>query len=781
MSNPFSLSKLARLFRVGNGSTVSGVDPSGNPIALPYSQPNDLTNILFPSIDGGWRDTYRAGWLPAWFNQQWGGAQWGGLPDGSNGDVATGNIEDNLAYAFGTTSGADLYHANKFRVSETQIPLGAFIKIYKAGNPTDNVTVQIYSNNAGVPGTAMGMAGNLPAKTITSKTDGEWYYVPFTTTQLVAGTDYWIVLSRSSGVGSSTDFFRWKGVSTTKYPFGTMYHAGALPTWMAVSISCMCFLIPNSAANAFLQAGGQFDAKYTFNQGNPVNQSKMLCQPMKNFFNGKNFTALIRGSGYSASLPITDFAYGLDHERLQISTNATGNVVVTFYPESDAIAPTVITGTQVVTGAGLKDISVVGRFVGDGADFLKLVVNGVVDGTPVTNQTWAMSNDWRDLGTATLGGGFRDPVSGNPAPTWTVNTNATALAGLPSLAGWTWTGTAVEANAFSVSGGKAYQNANGYVTTNNGYYTRATTLNNATGWSVEWKGRIVSANNGIAPTSAGIAITIGDGVRMLNVYIQEYFIQTGQPASGADFTYQADFRSQEHVIVFSGQGTNYYVHIDGKLVIDGTGKFLFANAVNVMQFGNMTGTPSDAIYSYIKIYNGGMLLPTAHTGASISEFAYWSGDKSALLPLAYNAGTPISIKQLCGVERNYVGEGAVFSEVRRGITSTSSFAINTNVLSPEMETFIIGESFEIESQGQVSHSATSTNSQELHNLNGKQLPLYGLVSNSNMNYVMAIPAKNRANSPVGLAKIEVRQISAGGSGSASNMVTDRNMLVTAKP
>jgi hypothetical protein len=518
----------------------------------------------------------------------------------------------------------------------------------------------------------------MSAIRITSKPDGEWYQVTGLAAALTAGTQYHLVLSNSDTGG--TNFVAWCYTGVGKYPGGFENRGTNVPAWTQFTSFNQCFLIQNPAANQFLQSGGQFDAKFVFNNGNPVNQSKLLCQPMKSFFNGKQFTALIRGTGYAVSTPIADFAYGLDHERIAIQTNASGFVTVTYYPESDVTAPTTITGTVNVTTGGLKDIAVVGRFVGDGADYLKLYVNGVVDGIPVTAQTWAMSNDLRDLGTATLGGGF--PL----APTWTVNT--TAMAGLPSTLGWTYnsTGTANEAGEYSVSGGKLYQNANGFASVSTGNYSRTTspTLVNATGWVVAWKSRIATASNTTANNYA--EINVFDGTKSVIVIQHEYFLET------AEFKIQGDFKSQEHVFSLQGKGSDYYLFIDGKLAIDGTGKLLSTTATNNVIVGDAaaSGNHADAIYSYIKIYNGGMLLPTAATGASLSEFAHWSGDKSALLPLAYNAGTPISIKQLCGVERNYVGEGVVFSEVRRGVTSGATTTSTSLVVAPEMEAYILG-------------------------------------------------------------------------------------------
>ena len=731
-----------------------------------------MTNLLYPTQDAGWRDTLRSGWIPAWFNQQWGGAQWGGLPDGSNGDIATGNIKDNGANGVGNVSG-QIYNSQGFKVSDNQTPTGVWLKIYKIGNPVDNFQVQCWSDNgSGAPSAALGVAGVISGKIITSKADGEWYFVPVTFPALVAGTQYHIVSTKSAGVDAA-NYYLIKQSSTKKYPNGFQNNGTSVPAWTAQATVCECFLIPNPAANQFLQSGGQFDAKFVFNNGNPVNQSKLLCQPMKNFFNGKQFTALIRGTGYAVSTPIADFAYGLDHERIAIQTNASGFVTVTYYPNSDTTAPSTITGSVNVTTANLKDIAIKGRFVGDGADYLYLYVNGVVDGTPLTAQTWSMSNNLRDLGTATLGGGF--PL----APTWTVNTNATALAGLPSTAGWTWTGTGTEASCMSVAGGKLYQNANGYTSTQSGYYTRTTTLNNATGWSVSFKLREVTSPN----TSNGGAtlLYVYDGVKSIGLNVSEYFVQCYN--AGTVYTVQGDFKSQDNVFVLSGKGADFYLHLNGKLLVDGTGQNTQSTASNQVIFGDMSTVAADnadAIYSYIKIYNGGMLLPVAHTGASLSEFACWSGDKSALLPAAYNSGTPISIKQLCGVERNYVGEGVVFSDKRLGVTSAPSTTSTTPVLVPELECYILGSTL----------SPTSSIGQALNNTAGNTITLenaidgvnylasQGTFQNSTSSYQSDVTSQTTASLQFGLHKVEGRYFAS--ATTASMVGVSRQMTVTSK-
>jgi hypothetical protein len=556
-----------------------------------------------------------------------------------------------------------------------------------------------------------------------------------------------------------------------------------VPAWAAVATTSLCFLVVNPTANKFLSSSGQFNAKLNFLEGLPINQSKSLVQPMKNFFASDKFTALIRGNSWAKDKTIADFTYGLDHERLVIRCNVTtGYLSATFYPKSASnVTPTPVTLTTTtdVSGATFSDIGVNGRFMNDGADYLTLYVNGISVGS-LTAQSFLVSNDWRDLGTAWIGGGF--PL----APTWTVDTDMSVL---PSAAGWTWTGTATEANATSVSGGKLYQNSNGYASTQSGYYSRVTTLNNTTGWCVEWKGRIVTDLN--TPNNANgapVSFQLADGSKRTDFYFHEYFIQSGIGAA-IDFTVQGDFKSVEHVYSMCGKGSDYYLFVDGKLAIDGTGKLSTTSAANTVVFSDIDGVLSannaDVIYDYVKIYNGGMLTPQASTGASLSEFAYWSADKSALLPLAYNSGTPISIKQLCGVSKNYVGEGAVFTETRLGVTTFSTTS-TTPVLLPEMESFIIGNKITQTTDAQLINSAASVVNNTQQFIDGVLQPSAAVCSTAITNGFTSHFMKYSPTLTLGLHKVESKAFVSAGTMSEQGVVFTgkghaRLQTVSAKP
>jgi hypothetical protein len=773
MSNSFSLGKLGRLLKSFNANSSLEIDGNGNPVAVTPFKSDNLTNLIHPSNDAGWRDVYRSGWLPSWFNQQWGGAQWGGLPDGSNGDIATGNIQSETSVGLIASSVTHFVGAG-FKVSETATYDVVWVKLYKTLNPVGTLTVRIYSDTAGSPNTAIGSAATISAIRITSKTDGEWYQITGLAAELTAGTQYHLVLSNSDTGGAN--FVTWCYTGSNKYPSGFENRGTNVPAWTQYTSIGQCFLIPNPNANKFLSSGGQFNARLNFLEGTPINQSKSLVQPMKNFFAGDHFTALIRGNSWAKDKTIADFTHGLDHERLVIRCNATtGYLSATFYPKSATnITPTpvTITTTTDVSGATFSDIGVSGRFMNDGADYLTLFVNGVSVGT-LTAQSFLVSNDWRDLGTAWIGGGF--PL----APTWTVDTQMSVS---PSVDGWTWGGTATEANAMSVSGGKLYQNKNGYGSTDSGYYTRTLSggqvLSNTTGWTIEYKVKVNSSTNTNAMSSC--MLVVQDGSKYCMVQLQEYFLSTFD-ASSIYLQSQVELKQSEVVITLCGKGSDFYVFVNGKLVQDGTGKLTTASAQSTVWFGDLqitAGENADAVYDYIKIYNGGMLTPQASTGASLSEFAYWSANKSALLPLAYNSGTPISIKQLCGVSKNYVGGGAVFSEVRRGVTSNPTST--TNALIADLELYALGSVISMTNSGSYANSTTA-NVGSANYCDGVLDLASSQWSNSPVagGQVTLVGNTPKLQVPLGLHKLEAHMFPNGGT--VSNYMTWRNFTVTTKP
>ena len=734
-------------------------------IAVSSANADGLTHLYHPTLDGGFRDLYRAGWLPGCFNQQWGGAQWGGLPDGSFGSVATGNVQDDTVIGVGSSTGQTA-NSGGFKLSESLVNPPIWVKVCKVGNPVDNFQASYTSDSGGVPATTIGSIAGLAGKQITANTNGEWYLMPALPGTLSANTQYHVNMSRSGAVDAS-NYYIVKGTTNNKYPLGgRSYFDGTV--WSAVVGQQLCFLIQNPAANSLLQPGGMFDYKLAFNPGNPWNQSRSVAQPLSNFFDGKEFSFIHRGT-YAVSSNVADFLYGLDHDRITLTIDASGYPVLSIYESDRTLAQ--VTGTGSVT-TGNHDVSFKVRTVGDGADYATLYVDGASVGAPLTAQTFTMDKNFRDLGTARLGDGF------GIIPAWTQDMQMTSL---PSVQGWTWTGTGTEANCMSVSGGKLYQNANGYTSTQTGYYAKTVTFVNGTGWAVTWRGRVLSNVNTplVAPSSSSVYIR--DGSKGLAINIAEYFVTTGDGGS-VDFTIQGDFKNTEHTFTVQGKGSDYYLFIDGKLAIDGTGKLVTASATNAINFGDIDATASanaDAIWSSVKYYQGGMIIPIATTG-TCSEFAHWSGDKSALFAPLWNAGSPVSVKQLCGVEKNYIGEGVVQKEVRRGVTpGPTSASGSTSVLIPEMEAYVIG------SEISATHQTTLLSSQAAGNVVGLSSWLDGANGSFAIDYTaltntggpLLLP--HEVSSSIGLHKIESR-MNQGGSGTLTSSNVRRILKVEAK-
>jgi hypothetical protein len=725
---------------------------AGGTIVTPQANQSGLTNLLYPSNDGWWQDIYRGGWMPAFFNQQWGGAQWGHLPDGSYGDIATGYISDNSntpdAYSAATT-----YASQGFKVADNISLATVWLKLYKVGNPAVNFQVAIEADNAGVPNgntpIANGVSNPISGKVFTSKADGEWY--PFTFAvppALVAGTQYHLVLSRTDAGFDGSNYVTMKCQSgNNTYPHGYLCNGTNAnpPVYTKYTTYCMMFMLQPVPVNAFMQTGGHFDAQLKFQQGSPINQSKALCQPLCNFFDGKVFTALHRISSPTISMPIADYLYGIDHDRLLVSLNNLGYAQVQLWDTTGNL--TTVTGNTAINIPGMSDVAVVGRFKNDGQDYLQVWVAGALQ-AQVTLQSFNMSNNWKQLGTAWLGGGMAG------APVWT---QALTMGTLPSANGWTWAGTGAEANCMSIQNGKLYQNKDGYVSGDTGYYQKTGIgFNNANGWEVEWKGRVVNSTNTSYPSGGSeIAVVVMDGTKSVYVEMQEYFISVGSASGTVDFVYQADLKSQERVFKLSGKGSDYYLYMDGKLIVDGTSKLVIATANNQIQFGDISTVANenaDAIWSYFKYYNTGILNPVINSGMALHEYAYWSGDKSTYLASIYNAGTQIAVKSWCGCERNYI-PGYKLVDTRRGAagdltTSSTSFTVFV-----DMEAYQIIDNIAMQCTANIFNTATG-NGNLLGNFIDGGMVSYGEFMTSVGGYNEAAVSQSYNKVPLGLHKLQ---------------------------
>ncbi len=675
----------------GNTRCISYTKASGEAVVGSGNTYN-LTNIVYPRADGDWRGIYRGGWRPAFFNQQWGGAQWGNGPDGSLTDFAAGYIDVPAGQAI-TDTAARTYIGQGFKTAEAVSPPAVWVKIYKVGNPTNNLGLYIYPDD----GTGTKPTGSTPVtngtataqsgKLHTANSNGEWVRFVFATPPSLSANTFYHVVLKSSGAVDGSNYWLVMVNGGGDYPHGNYSQGDATPTWTAFTAYDMSFLIENSSTTKFLQSSGQFDGKLVFAEGNPLNQSKGLCQPLRNFFDGREFTYRGVFAGLTKDKTVADFVYGLDHDRVVLRCNATTGYMQVDVYESDGTKHTV-TGTTDCS-SGTKDIAIYIRAKGDGSDAVKLYVNGASEGTPISSATITFSTEFRDLGTAWIGGGF--PV----APTWTKDT---AMGSLPSADGWTYTGTATEGNVFSVSGGKLYQNKNGYAATDTGYYSRTTTLSNTNGWVVTWKVRVSKDSNTVDYEGADVVIL--DGTKGVRIYIHEYYIQTVLLAT--NYNIQLDMTRQEHTFVALGKGSDFFLFIDGQLAVDGTGLLTSATATNAIYFGDfgtVSGGNADAVWDYVKDYNTAW-LPPQFTSGSLSEAAFFSGDRTGILASLYNGGTLKSAKEYCGIQNNYVKHvskklGSVQKRDRFSSTSTNYVSIT------DLNTFFISSGDTVTVRGNI--------------------------------------------------------------------------------
>jgi len=679
-------------------------------IQLDIGRKSSLTQLLHPSEDGGWGDIYKSGWKPAFFNQQWGGAQWGQLPDGSWGDIATGSITNNSVLNLVNSAGNEKM-GQGFKVSEAIQVDHIWINVHKIINPVNNLQLSIWDDSAGDPNALItnGTATSQSGKLHTSNLNGEWVKFIFPTSpSLLANMQYHIVLS-SSGAFSTSDHWQLRVNTSKVYPFGNLTNGTSAPVWTPTTTSTIGFLVVASVSSQFLQKSGDFDAKLVCAEGTPLNQSKGLTQPLKNFFDQKEFTSLIRGSAFTKDKTFMDFTYGFDHDRIVVRSNITTGFAQVDLFDSNGTKST-ITGTTDIS-VGAHDIAVRARMKGDGSDYLYLYVNGVLEGTSLVNQTFTMDDNFKELGTAWVGGGFPLP------PTWT---------GTDNFAGWniatdagshtgggtntpTWTyGGGTEADQFSIQNtDRLYQNKNGFTSLQQGYYQTTDTKSNVTGWVCTFRATLRENSNSFI--DRGCEIRLRDGTKEIFISLQEYFLHK-EDGGSVNLAYQSQMKGISHVITVYGKGSDFYVYLDGLLVMDGTGLLLAsATGVNQVFFGDVDvdiGIQADVIYEYIRYYEG--WTPPEFSSCIIDEFGLWSGDKSVLLPILYNSGTRISIKDLAGIKDNYVDLDKLIAKVT-GVSGTITTTSTTFSLMTDMEMFILVP----KSQVKIGHSSMTSNATAL--------------------------------------------------------------------
>lgn len=676
------------------------------------ANPAGLTHLLSPTADGGWRDVYRAGWLPAWMNQQWGGGYVGTeLVDGATGkllrfDMALGNVQDDASHAIQSDAVCGEF-AQPVVLPESGAYDRVLFKLYKIGNPTSPMTVAICADQGGLPGAQIAVSQPLPCRMLTNVVAGEWYQFTFSpAVDLVAGTRYHLMLSRSTGIDAN-NYPTIRATNLSKYPFGmaTRRNNGVFTQTGLASAATACFMIP--APKPMLGSGG-FDLRLMFAPAVQANCSRLLAR-RADYIDARAGTILVRGQVPAGGV-VYDVGAAIDHDRIQIGATAAGAARAVLYRADGSMVS--LTGAAPLT-AGDHDVAVVYRCVGDGADYLRLLVDGV-EAAAQTALTITLSDGWRDRAMSYLGGGW--PL----APTWDAS-SLTSFAGLPSAAGWTWTGGA-EASCMAAVSGRLYQTAAGYGSGDVGNYTKTGIgFSNARGWTVAWRNRVRYrySNDG-----AAAAVTICDGTYTVSVLQHETFLRIGDQSTGWTVV-QLDGRSAEVEYLLTAIGGAVYLFANNRLVFDGAGKLSAASGANSVSFGDYnasSGENADVVWASMRIYTGGALMPMAGAVA-VNELASWSGDRSALLGQIAGSGSPVSLRTLCGISRGYLNErdAGVLRSIQRGVINGGTTASTVFVPLPDMDLFTIGAELDIELTVVVGNAAAATNTYTYPFVDGEAL------------------------------------------------------------
>lgn len=623
---------------------------SGVTTATPSAETN-ITFALKPNYTLGLVDTFEQGAEPAWFNQTWGGPNWAGVNQDPTKEVHTAQLLGGEYSQIGNVA-TNVATSQGFKVAKDCTLDSVILKLSKQNNPTDNVTVEIWDDSAGLPNALItnGTATVVPGKTIEgsvattiSHKQQATFLVQFnfpTPPSLTANTQYHIVTSRS-GALDATNYYTQQSYTGSSAPVLKPYpdnKAGLQdtgPVWTMFNNAVVRFFILLTSIET-LQNGGLFSVgKLTPFEGSPLNQSA-FWRAKRNSLTSSGGTYHIAGAAFTKDKTIADIGIGLDANRVAIrSQAATGFAQVTLY-EDDTTTHT-ITGTTDIS-SGNHTVNVIYRSLNDGSDFIYLYVDGQEEGTSITSASLLLSPLFNKKATHHFGGGA--PL----APTWT---QALDMATLPSANGWTWTSPSsavVENTAMTIHDSKLYQDY-GFLNGAEGYYARTTALNNATGWCIEAELEITrteKTNGATVPL-----FHIDDGTYRTNVCISTEDVCAEATTSFTFFKASGDFFGR-NVWRIEGKGSDIYIFCNNKLVFDGTGAFdaTATSGSNRIWFGKVEtiGATGAVQWHSFKYFEGQIV--TQATSGEISEVATWSDDKRSILSSIYNSGSIQSVKDI---------------------------------------------------------------------------------------------------------------------------------------
>ena len=699
------------------GSDTSRVTTPSNLPAVFVAYQKNLRNILYPvGID--YNDLYKSGWKPYWMNQQGTGFGWGGeYPNGAGTHAwfETAYIEfDGSANSIGNNNTTGVWNAQGFKLGQACTVNAGWLRIKKHGNPiktTEPLIVTICPDSGGEPeednplitftlinGHDMSTAENWP---ISSSDDYIWYRFAGDSAALSANTQYYLVYEAQGN--DATNYFSVATHAAGTYAHGSRWYGNSTvpAAWTNQTTRDVCFMIETTEATQLLQSGGQHHGKLVFNNGSPANLSQFLVNDLKNMYSDEgDFSFNLTTSGaIPASSTLCEITMGdLGANRLRLYTDATPNVCVSL-AESDGTVVSITDGATDVSGSANRTIMVRCRAKGDGSDALELLLNGAAEGTQLTAQTLSLDANFADQACVILGGGFE------AEPTWDKDFKTSQFAGgnLPSNDGdtaFTTDTAAVEASCFTVQNSKLYQNYAYYNAANeNGYYLiDPGTLVDATGYALLVKQQIFKAVN--TSKELGCDYLLDGDVNYERLYMHEYYFES------IDFKYQHDMMSKPNMEQICAKDDDYYFFLNGKLAIDGTGLHKYPSGTALIRIGDedtTAGSDADVCYHEILCYDAGPLFPSAADGLVVDEFSFWSADMTDIASLLYNSGTPVSVKEVCGLSKNYV-ERIRFEMQAQGITDNQDVDATAELLD-EMEVFSLTPNTNIMIEGNVLISA----------------------------------------------------------------------------
>jgi hypothetical protein len=315
------------------------------------ANPADVQTFIQPDVNDR-PSMVAGGWLPWNLNQQWGGA--GCMPmhmvDSATGveykfDAFDAYVEAQsdapvAGRAIGSVAGN--YYDYQVITPAKNVGLQAiWKKVYKTGNPVDNLTLQLWSVAAGVPSALIATANVINGKQITSDTSGQAYRFTFPVVQnLIAGTQYMIVMFKSAGVDAANFYFI-PQKSPTKYPSNLSGSGTIAPVWTAANTTSTWFICEAQASDQPIQSAGQFNGRIVGTEGNPINRSTAYCKPLREFFplfHPNGWSIHIRGKSWTKDRTIFEAMYGIHHDRINVRcAAATGFTTVTIYEQDGTV------------------------------------------------------------------------------------------------------------------------------------------------------------------------------------------------------------------------------------------------------------------------------------------------------------------------------------------------------------------------------------------------------------------------------------------------------------